>query len=589
MFFWADGLFARPESANLSGWNSLERRIVGDFLEKRLGIAGCAAPENRRLCRIALAIAVSAMALRLFFWIYTGRLWEDALITTLHSENFWRGIGMTHYRPGQPPLHGFTSPLSVLIPLVGDAVRIGWGVQFLKLVSIPAGALAVLYMLGIAIHPSVRLPGPLAVLLMGYVAWEHHQILWGMAGMETQVVTTILVATVYYLVAWRPAAIGVCLGLCMLARPDFAFWTVIAGAYVLAKDRRAFAKVVAVALAVYLPWILFTTLYYGSPIPNTIFAKSMGYHLWWRDAGVGWPEFKREVWDRITGTYFFNTIFQPLGPSFGGHGTHFRAVIPDRGLVCDAMVFMLCLGSLAALVRRQWALVPLMGFVLVYGLYYVFFVPYVFGWYVVPFVALAVILSARGWAAVLGWIRPPRVRTAVLCALTAAYLALFVLILPKTFHAERLIQEHVENEGRKQMALYIREHSEPDQSIGCEPLGYISYFSGRPVYDWPGLANREVVGFQREHPDKRSIYDMFAHFEPDFLVMRPYEHGYLPEAKRDWFERTYVLDRRFEVPEDTRRNIFLIETNQDTVFLVFRKREAASGAVTQTMVSDDHQ
>jgi len=51
--------------------------------------------------------------------------------------------------------------------------------------------------------------------------------------------------------------------------------------------------VVLVALAVYGPWLVITTLYYGSPIPNTILAKGMGYHLWWQRDDLNFAIFKR--------------------------------------------------------------------------------------------------------------------------------------------------------------------------------------------------------------------------------------------------------------------------------------------------------
>src|ERR1035441_4912270 len=85
--------------------------------------------------RVVWAIALAACLIRLFFWSYTGRTWEDALISVLHSENAASGLGLTHHHPGLPPLYGFTSPLSVLIPLAANLVHVGWGILFLKLVS----------------------------------------------------------------------------------------------------------------------------------------------------------------------------------------------------------------------------------------------------------------------------------------------------------------------------------------------------------------------------------------------------------------------------------------------------------------------
>lgn len=166
-------------------WVSLRMQRVLHLLRRILAIDGLDAPQNALIVRIGLIIALLAMLIRIAFWTYTQRYWEDGLITCLHAENCASGLGMTHYRPGEAPLHGFTSPFSVLVPLIGDLMRVGFGVEFLKLVSIPAAALTILYILGIGIHSTVNLYRPLIALVMGYVAFEHHQILWGMSGMET--------------------------------------------------------------------------------------------------------------------------------------------------------------------------------------------------------------------------------------------------------------------------------------------------------------------------------------------------------------------------------------------------------------------
>ena len=71
-----------------------------------------------------------------------------------------------------------------------------------------------------------------------------------MAGMETQIATLILVMS-FYTVA-KPLPLGISLGLCMLAWPDFAFWTVIR-LHGLLHSGNAFQVVVPVALALYLP------------------------------------------------------------------------------------------------------------------------------------------------------------------------------------------------------------------------------------------------------------------------------------------------------------------------------------------------
>ena len=101
-----------------------------------------AAPQPRWAWAAMLALPLIAIAVRLFFWFYTQRTWEDALITVQHAENAVRGLGLNH-DPIGPPVHGFTSALSVLVPLLGEVIHRGFGLPLLKLVSAICGGISV--------------------------------------------------------------------------------------------------------------------------------------------------------------------------------------------------------------------------------------------------------------------------------------------------------------------------------------------------------------------------------------------------------------------------------------------------------------
>jgi hypothetical protein len=543
------------------------------ILRRWLRIDGLETPENDTVVRFALVISFVAVLLRFFFWAYTGRNWEDALITVLHSENLVNGLGLTHYLgEGERPLHGFTSPLSVLVPLLGDLMKVGFGLSFIKIVSALAGGLTVLYAMAVSIHPKIKLPTPLAVMIMGYLAVEHHQILWGMAGMETQMVVLVLLASLYFAVAEKTVPLGISLGFCMLARPDFAFWTAIVGLFLLIFHPRKLVAVAMIALAVYLPWIIFTTWYYGSPLPNTILAKEFGYPKW-----TTWPQFDRTpsyvfrmIWSAVTGSYGHYAVFQPLGPSFAGHGTSHRAVFNDGGLICDFMILMAVTGTVSILRKRQWAYLPVLLFVPLYAVYYVLFVACVFSWYLAPFVAMTLFLSARGMQTVGALLRPSGMRAGVWGLLAAVYLSIFVVLLPHTFSAEKKIQERVENNVRRQVGLFLGRVMEKNEVVGTEPLGYVGYYSRRIVYDWPGLCSRKVVEFSGGHPrDQRSLMGMLEFFQPEFIVLRYCE--YQNSALDTWIDDNYRIIRSFEVPYDRHDRLF-DSTNVDTGFFVLARK-----------------
>lgn len=543
------------------------RRIAG-LVERYLRIDGLSDTENRLVVGWGFSIAIVAMLLRIFFWVYTQRYWEDALITCLHSENYASGFGMTHVRPGEPPLHGFTSPLSVSVPLIGDLMHVGFGVDFLKLVSIPAAALTVLFLLGIGIHSKVRLPGPLMVLAMGYAAVEHHQILWGMSGMETQLSVLILIMSIYYTLAWKPVPLGISLGLCMLVRPDYAFWTIIVGVYALFKEPKQLLKIVPIALAVYAPWIIFTCIHYGSPMPNTIIAKGLGYPKWWDKVDmINFQTIKRHTWMTLA-----EQLHVMLGPTFCGHGAgmHIFFTRGPESPIGNLMFILSAIGTLAIILRRQWALWPLAACAVAYSVYYIYLVPVIFGWYKVPYLLTMLLLSVRGLQVISGWL-PQRGRAGVLSGFCAAYIGVFVSVLPVTFLTERQIQQYVENPVRKAAGLYLNEQMKPNEAVGCEPLGYMAYYSRGNVYDWPGLASRTVVKWSEAHPQKeRCLENMLKDLQPEYLFLRDVEVLYWFKDT-SWLKSDYHPIGIYAVTPENARKIRWLDRNIDTRFRIYKK------------------
>ena len=526
---------------------------------------------QRAIVRIGLALAILAVIARIVFWLYTGRVWEDALITILHAENALAGLGLTHFKPDEPPIHGFTSPLSVLIPLLGEWLRAGFALNFVRLASLATAFLSVFLAARIALAlPGLGLTPPLVTLVCGYLALEHHQILWGMAGMETQIVTCVLLLSILCLALRRYVALGLALGLCLLARPDLALWAAIVGIYLLldafhSRRWRPLCITIAVSAAVYLPWILFAWAYYGSPIPNTILAKSAGYGYWWRH------ESSLDFW--LRGAWFMAriSVLPSLGPTFAGNGTNFSQLF-DPGWAWGVMSAAILVGFVAACLKRSREVLVLYAFFWVYLAYFVFLVPTVFGWYVAPFMAIAVMLAGHGLGVI--WAALPRWGSALPWVATVAYLAAIVGVLPQTYRGERNIQRLVEDPVRIAVGKYLRDTAPANATVGGEPLGYIGYYSRLAYYDYPGLASRRVVELVRRTGEP-NLYKVLKEIRPDYVVLRDSELDAWPGV-RPWLATDYQLERRFEVAPSDRAKLLLPERNVDLAFTVFRRQEKSA-------------
>ena len=527
------------------------------------------ATNDRRFWFWITAIAIVAVVVRLLFWKYTGRVWEDALITILHAENARDRLGLTHFKVDEGLIHGFTSPLSVLIPLLGEWIHPRFGLDAMRLVSASSAAAVVFLTALILRSPQLQVRSSLIFMACGYLAIEHHQILWGMAGMETEVVTLVILMSIHALLSNRQVYLGLSLGLCMLARPDFALWAALVGMLQLAqawrtRDWRPLGLIVTVALLVYLPWVAFTWLYYGSPVPNTIHAKSNGYGMWW-GASADTFSFLREACSRL-----LRTIFPLFGPSFGGNGTGFIPLGLGRATSLT-MMLMSAVGAASLLVRRADRAIAIVGFVVIFASYYLLLVPNVFGWYVVPFTAVCLLLASKGIDALVSRL-PAVAATRVAAFIALGYVALFVIVLPKTAKGERNIQNLVENPVRISIGRWLNANTPRDATIAGEPLGYMGYYSRRTYYDYPGLASREVVKYVRTSGLPGLPY-LVQEVRPDYLVLRDMEIASLNDSHHErWFSELYEPVRTWEILPHHRQRLLFPETNIDLRFTVYQRK-----------------
>ena len=217
---------------------------------------------------------VVGLIARIVFWAVTDRRLDDALITIKFDKNLADGFGLVH-NLGDGHVHGFTSALSVLVPLPGELIYHGGGLLLIRLVSLGCFMLAAIYANRIAGELDVgRLPLAFA---LAYLALDQNQVFFGVAGMETQIAVAVLFGAIYYILAEDYARSGVTLGLAVLARPDFVLLLAPAYVFLVVRNARRSVRAAALTAAVVLPWIIFTTIYYGSPIPNTIAAKSLAF------------------------------------------------------------------------------------------------------------------------------------------------------------------------------------------------------------------------------------------------------------------------------------------------------------------------
>src|SRR5262249_48089713 len=73
---------------------------------------------------------------------------------------------------------------------------------------------------------------------------------------------------------------------------------------------------------------------------------------------------------------------------------------------------------------------------------------------------------------------------------------------------QRVSQTEVEA-GRTTIGKWLKENARATDSVYLEPLGYVGYFSGLHMDDFPGLVSPKVVGIRRQLPPDIEPADVY--------------------------------------------------------------------------------
>jgi glycosyl transferase family 87 len=476
--------------------------------------------------RELLLIAAVVVAPRLWFLAFTHITYEDSLISLRYAHNLAAGYGLV-YNPGER-VFGATTPLYVLLLAGLSALPpldpLGWA----KLLCILAdGATAAIWYRILRDQTGSRL-GALAFVAAFSLSPFIVEI--STSGMETPLVLLCVTLAFEAVVRRRGWVLGVWLGLLLLLRLDAAIFAAILLAARAQRERRLPWRDAGVMLAILSPWLLFSLLYYGSIIPNSIPAKLNAYNLHMHSMG-------RQLSFTLS------------------HFTPFRNGVKES-LFAILFLPLALIGSAAAL-RRHHALCPVLLFFLAEWAFLVLPRTLIFRWYMPPLLLPYYVLGGLGAATLLQWHANTRTRPAIQRVFAVTLVAGLALHTGHwlTAAAWRIwALQSYEETVRKPIGLWLAHNTPPDALISTEPIGYIGYYSGRRILDEVGLVSPGVIPLNRRGAGWFTA--VVRSFRPDYIVERPHflmanktlNTGvpmFASPAERDWFWTQYRPVRKF--------------------------------------------
>jgi len=471
------------------------------------------------------------------------------------------------YYPGER-VHGFTSPLGTLLPalcylLTGARSYLGaiWAFRALSIVAFASGGLLLWRRMRLE-EPEWALP---RVALAVFYALEVKGVSFSINGMETAFMLLFLAWQVDLLCRDFPRrwlALGICWGCLMWTRPDGCIYiaTLSAADLVFSErpKRRRLADLLKAALvctAIYLPWFGWAWWYYGSPVPQTVLAKS-NLVSW---AGGSFNPVGRYV----TGVAkVFLPIYYEMGDGLGWYPGIF-GWCTGLGIFSAAYWLLPLRDRLGRACSLAFAMIGL----------YLTMLNYMFPWYAPPALMLGLIVLARGVPTLIGLVAGRgRVAGIIAGTLLAAIAAERALMYTYTAYQMKIQTAEVEMGNRAKLGLWLKKHMQPGDTVYLECVGYIGYFSEARIRDWPGLVAPQVSELaRREGCDFNSVVPAL---NPSWVVLRPWEAQRMAERVTS-FTHDYDPVVRFDVSAQLRAHQFLpgrMYPTNDATFIVFQRR-----------------
>ncbi len=464
-------------------------------------------PRYLWLIPVLLWCALAALfAARLAGWTS-----DDFYITYRYARNLALGHGFV-FNPGER-VFGTTDPgLGLLLAALHFLTRLpvpllGAVVFSASLVGIATLILREGWDRGHRIEPIL---GGSLLLISSYI--------WGNHGAAAPLVLLLLLLSAK-LSQDHMLAAGLLAGAAVWVRPDAAIGVALLALVIFWKDKRLPWRFVLASGCVVAAGLLFAWLYFGSPLPNTIGAKT---------------DMAKAAANSWSGARFWPRAFVPISRHFGAEW--------PLVLLCGAAGCW----PLAKRAGRPGLLLALYGLAMA-AAYPLLGVPF-FSWYILP----CLVLTFYGLAFLAGWLaeRAPALRVPIA-------VGIFVLLTFTTLQNSWIYLRQAASVPKMQSyrrgAEWIKAHSEPNASIAYVEIGVIGYYSERPILDLMGL----VTPAARPYVLQNNLLGALRTNPTDFVVS--HTRGRMrPIVTSRWFKRRYREVMRFEDPGDTREGALQI-------------------------------
>jgi hypothetical protein len=504
--------------------------------------------DKKKTTLAILLLFLGGLVLRLLLLSYANYTADDSFITFRYAENISSGWGFV-YNSGERVL-GTTTPLYTL--LLSLLIKSGLDtITLSKAINILADCLA-----GVLIFLLLRsFKFSFAFLASLFYLFFPRVLVWSISGMETGLYVFLIALSFYLYQRKALTLLPIFLALAWLTRFDgFILIAALFFDYLL-KYRKLPLRMIAFTFLLILPWLIFATFYFGSPIPNSILAKKALYQDMLQTP-------------KVTMLWEFFILKTKIG----------------------WLILALSISGIYRILRKTKELSFIILWTVFYLCFYFFAGTRMYVWYYVPFYLGYLILTAQGVIYVYERLSSfytnlsQRRKLLLLFKGIQITLLIFVVVfsflvywkqMKRTFKLVRTEQIGLE-QIHKKIGLWLRENSDEKDTVCAEDIGYMGYFSQRYILDQDGLVSPQAVPFNR----KQNRLGLVQAYFPRYVVVGFYGPYYRKVINSDWFKNNYQLQKIFNIlsirSDEFRINFFELDFKLLPEYAIYRRIESFS-------------
>ncbi len=469
---------------------------------------------------VIILIVFTTILIRVLVAYYTNYVADDAFITFRYAENIAAGKGFV-YNQGERVL-GISTPLYTL--LLALLVKLGLPIVLLaRLVNVAAdcmtGALIFLllrqYRFGVA-----------TLAAFFYVLFPR-VVVWSISGMETSLYVLFIASALYCYHKKNLGLASLFLGLTFLTRVDGIILGLALLLHYVLSYRRFPTRLVLGGLALVLPWLVFSILYFGSPVPNSVPGKKALY--------------SETIWETPQWRIFWEFLFLKVKIGW-------------------PLLALALAGAYRALTRaRSYDFVVLWS--VLYFVFFFFAQTKIHIWYYVPFYLGYLILVTLGaelaYEKLNGvWVssfadKSPRAKIPSGVAVFRTALISVVIIASVMICSQQIrrtigllaVEQVVVEDINKKMGLWLEANTQPTDTICAEDIGHLGYYSKRYILDQDGLVSPQAIPFNR----KKDRLGLLKAYRPAYFLTGLSGPYFAQVVESEWLKRNYRMVAVFDL------------------------------------------